>query len=66
MAIGTPTRAILPTVPRAEMIVVPTGSTRVDEFSTPSRVIFFSVFTTQMSEPSGASTTENQGMSPFQ
>lgn len=63
---GTPTSAIRPTVPRAEMIVVPTGRIRVDEFSSPSRVIFFSVSTTQTSAPFGASTTENQGISPPQ
>src|ERR1035441_588916 len=66
MAIGTPTSAILPTVPRAEMMVVPTGKTWVEELSTPACVIFFSVSMTKTSDPCGASTTENHGMSPFQ
>src|SRR3989338_3942868 len=56
----------MPTVPRAEIIVVPTGRIWVDEFSTPSHVIFFSVSTTHMSELLGASATENHGILPFQ
>src|SRR5690348_9804083 len=48
------------------MIVVPIGSTLVEELSTPARVICFSVRMTQTSESAGASTTENHGMSPFQ
>lgn len=66
MAIGFPTKAVLPTVPRAEIMVAPTGRIRVDEAFIPSIVILFSVFTTQASESSGASTTENHGMSPLQ
>ena len=61
ISIGTPTSAILPTVPRGEMIVVLSGRTLVEELATPSGVIRFSVVITQASVSAGASTTENQG-----
>ena len=61
-----PVRASRPTVPRAEIIVVPSGSNLVEDSRKPFSVICFSVSRTQISVGEGASTTENQGISPSQ
>jgi len=41
MAIGTPTKATLPTVPRAEIMVDPKGKRCVAEFARPDLEILF-------------------------
>src|SRR5690625_7173153 len=61
-----PAMARLPTVPRAEMIVVPFGINRAELPAKPLSVMVFSVAITNTSLAEGVSTTENQGMSPPQ
>ena len=58
--------ARLPTVPRAEMIVVPSGMRRAELPATPAAVTDLAVLKTNRSLPEGVSTTENQGMVPSQ